>query len=338
MIKLMRDRRLDIILAGRAGIDFNTGQANRRFANVESFTKSVGGSPANIAQGVAKLGLRTGFIGKVSGDGMGDYILGVFEAAGIDISGVMVDRNGAKNCLAITEIRSPSESGSFLYRENTADLLIEPSEISEDYIRNSAAVLLSGTAFSQSPSREAMFTIIEYAKRNSTVLMLDLDFRLFGWRSREETALYYSMAAERCDVIIGNREEFNAIEFTSMPGNLDNKRSAEALLRKGVQLVVIKDGANGSCAYTSDGWVSQCGVIPTEIKKTFGSGDAYAAGLLYGLFCNSPLADSMELGSACASIVLTGISCADAMPTVDQAKSHLARSILLPYSESGVRV
>jgi len=335
LLKWSSGRRLDIVLAGRAGIDFNTVQPNRRFAEIESFTKSVGGSPANIAQGVAKLGLKTGFIGKVSGDGMGTYILGVLGAANIDTAGVLSDRTGARNCLAITEIRSPLDSGSFLYRENTADLLIAPEEISEAYVASSAAVLLSGTAFSQSPSREAMFTVIEYARRNDTLVMLDLDYRPFGWKSPAETALYYSMASEKCDVIIGNREEFNAVEFVSMPGNRDNKRSAQAFLDKGVQLVIVKDGAKGSCAYTADGQVVECGVIPTQIKKTFGSGDAYAAGLLYGLFRGMSLSESMELGSACASIVLTGISCADALPTIEQAMDHLRMNPVRPYSECG---
>lgn len=331
----MHDRPLDIVLVGRAGIDLNTAQPNHNFSEIEFFTKSVGGSPANIAQGVAKLGLRAGFIGKISGDGMGEYISATLKNAGIDIGGMVADRSGARNCLAITEIVSPYQSGSYLYRENTADLLIEPREISEEYIRSSAAVMLSGTAFSQSPSREAMFAVVEYAKRNGTAVMLDLDYRPCGWKSREETALYYSMVSEKCDVIIGNREEFNAVEYMSMPGNGDNKRTAEAFLRKGTQLVVVKDGANGSCAYTSDGHIFECGVIPTAIKKTFGSGDAFAAGLLFGLFNGSPLSDCMELGSACASLVLAGISCADAMPTIEQAMIHLKRNPVHPHSECG---
>lgn len=327
------DRPLDLILAGRAGIDLNTDKLNCTFAETPSFTKTVGGSPANIAQGTAKLGLKTGFIGKVSGDGMGDYILKVFKEAGIDVSGVILDQTGARNCLAITEIRSPSDSGSYLYRENTADLLLKPGEIQEGYIQRASAVLLSGTALSVSPSREAMMTIITYARRHGTRVMLDLDYRPYGWRSREETALYYTLAAEAADVVIGNREEFDAMETLSMPGNRDDRKSAQALLDKGVGLVIVKDGSRGSCAYTQDGQCVKQGVIPTKIKKTFGSGDAYAAGLLYGLFHQRPLAEAMALGSACASIVLAGDSCAGALPTLGEAEAHLAAHPLTAYGE-----
>jgi 5-dehydro-2-deoxygluconokinase len=330
-MKLPKNRQLDVILAGRAGIDFNTEQLNRDFSDIISFTKSVGGSPANIAQGTAKLGLKTGFIGKISGDGMGKYILDIFKTAGIDTECVVSDQTGAKNCLAITEIISPTKSGSYLYRENTADLLLKPEEIKEEYIKGSSAVLISGTAFSQSPSREAMFAVIEYAKRNGTMVMLDIDYRPFGWTSPEETAHYYTMVAKKCDLIIGNREEFNTVEYLSMPDNRDNMRSAKVFLENGAQLVIVKDGANGSCAYTDDGEIVHCGVIPTKIKKTFGSGDAFAAGLLYGLFRDWSLASSMELGTACASIVLMGISCADAMPSLEEVKKYLEENPVMPY-------
>lgn len=329
------ERELDLILIGRAGIDFNAGQLNCRFAEIETFTKSVGGSPANIAQGIARLGLKTGFIGKVSGDGMGDYVIETLQKTGINVSGIVRDRTGARNCLAITEIINPGNCGSYLYREQTADLLLAPDEISEAYIRSATAILISGTALSHSPSREAVFVIIEYARRNGTLVMLDIDFRPFSWTSPLETAIYYSMAAEKCDVIIGNREEFNAVEYLSMPNNRDDRRSAEAFLAKGAKLVIIKDGAKGSIAFTEDGALIQCGVIPAEVKKSFGSGDAYASGLLYGLFRGMALADAMELGTACASIVLTGaVSCADDLPNLQQATEYLKEHPLAPCQKN----
>jgi 5-dehydro-2-deoxygluconokinase len=338
IMQLKSDRPLDIIMVGRAGIDFNTVQVNCPFARIESFTKSVGGSPANIAQGTARMGLKTGFIGKVSGDGMGDYVIETFRSAGIDVGGMMRDQTGAKNCLAITEVLSPSRSGSYLYREGTADLLLAPEEISEEYIRSAASVLISGTALSRSPSREAVFAVIEYARRCGATVMMDIDFRPSGWRDPAETAVYYSLAAEKCDIILGNREEFNAVEFLSMPDNRDDRRSAEAFLGRGAQLVLVKDGADGSCAYTAEGEVIRRGIIPAEVKKSFGSGDAYAAGLVSGLFRGTSLAESMELGTACAAMVLCGaVSCADALPTLDAALRFLGEHPLAPFRGNGPR-
>ncbi|MGI6012199.1 MAG: 5-dehydro-2-deoxygluconokinase [Ruminococcus sp.] len=317
------EKKLDLILAGRAGIDLNTTALNCPFSQIPSFTKSVGGSPANIAQGAAKLGLKTGFVGKVSKDGMGEYILEKFLKLGIDTSGLRIDQTGARNCIALTEILSPDNSGTYqsdsgdfhhgtyLYRDGTADLLLGPDEIDENFIGSARAVMLSGTAFSASPSREAMFQIIKYAKAHDTAVFLDIDYRPFGWKDRREAALCYTEAIRQADLVIGNREEFDAVEYLSMPDNDDNERSAQALLEQGVKLVIVKDGAKGSWGYRKGRPVVQCGVIPTKSIKTFGSGDAYAAGLTYGLLNGWELCNAMQLGTACASLALTSISCAD---------------------------
>lgn len=329
------DKTIDLITVGRAGIDFNTTILNASFTDIPSFKKSIGGSPANIVQGAARLGLKSGFIGKISGDGMGEYILKEFQKQGVDISGICIDQTGAKNCLAITEIVSANESGSYcsedkhkfhhgtyLYREHTADMLITPEEIDERLISQAKYVLLSGTAFSMEPSRSAMFRIMDYAKAHHTKIVLDIDYRPFGWKDLNEASACYQAVCSRADMIIGNREEFDVVEHITMPGNKDNDRSAKALLAKGVAMVVVKDGANGSATYLADGTILQCGVIPTKIVKTFGSGDAYAAGLMYGILRQNDILYAMQLGSACASLVLTQIDCAPSMPTFEAAEAH----------------
>ena len=72
-VEYQKGRTLEVVPVGRAGIDLNTQTLNVPFKDNRLYAKTVGGSPANIAQGAARLGVRTGFIGKVSGNGMGDY-------------------------------------------------------------------------------------------------------------------------------------------------------------------------------------------------------------------------------------------------------------------------
>ena len=329
---------LEIVTAGRAGIDFNTTVLNATFADTPSFKKSIGGSPANIIQGAAKLGLKSGFIGKVSGDGMGEYILNEFTKQGIDCSGLVIDHTGAKNCLAITEIVSAASSGTYcsedkntfhhgtyLYREHTADMLITPEEINEDVIAKTQYVLLSGTAFSAEPSRSAMFQVMDFAKKHNTKIVLDIDYRPFGWKDLNEASVCYQKICSMTDIIIGNREEFDVVEYTTMPDNKDNARSAKVFLEKGAEMVVVKDGSKGSDTYLADGSVVSCGVIPTQIVKTFGSGDSYAAGFMYGLLRKNDILYAMQLGSACASLVLTKIDCAPAMPDFATAEEHRSK-------------
>lgn len=332
---LHTERPIDLVTVGRAGIDFNTTVLNCAFEEVTCFEKSIGGSPANIVQGAARLGLKSGFIGKISGDGMGEYILHSFDKQGIDCSGLCIDRTGARNCLAVTEILSAESSGTYsaqageefhhgtyLYREKTADMLITPEEVSEELLSKTKAVLLSGTAFSASPSREAMFKVLEYAQKHQVMIALDVDYRPFGWKDLNDASQCYQAVCGVAHLIIGNREEFNVVEYTTMPDNRDNARSAKALLAAGVGTVIVKDGARGSAAYQTGADPIRCGVIPTKAVKTFGSGDAYAAGLMYGLLRTKGLRYAVQLGTACASLVLTQISCAPAMPDWETAETH----------------
>ncbi len=322
-VKYKKNAKIEVIPIGRANVDFNTQTLNVPFKDNDTYKISVGGSPANIAQGVARLGVKTGFIGKISNDGMGEYIKEVFEDEGIDTTQLIFDEHGAPNCIAITEIISPSNSGSYMYRNGTADTLLAADEIDENYIKDAAAVVISGTALSTEPTRGAMYMVAEYAKKHGTLLIMDIDFRPYGWKTPEETSKHYNKILSMCDIIIGNREEFDATEYLTMPDNKDNEKSAEFFLDKGVQLVIVKDGERGSVGYVKGQEPVRCSIIKVAAKKTFGSGDAYAAGLLYGLFNDMDLLDSMKFGSACAAITLTGMSCGEAMPTVSEVETFL---------------
>src|SRR5690625_4299492 len=156
-----------------------------------SFTKYVGGSPANIAIGSARLGLKTGFIGKISDDQMGRYIKGYLEENQIDTSQVVTDQTGAVTGLAFTEIKSPTDCSILMYRDNVADLKLRPEEVSERYVLDAKVLLISGTALAQSPSREAVFQALTYARQHGTVVIFDIDYRPYSWLSPEETSVYY---------------------------------------------------------------------------------------------------------------------------------------------------
>ena len=148
-------RPLDLIPMGRIAIDFNPVDYFKTLVESDTFKKYVGGSPANIAVGLARLGKKVGFIGKVSDDRFGDYVTKFFDDEGIDTSHVTRATGGEKLGLTFTEILSPTESSILMYRDGIADLMLHPDDVDEDYIASAKAILISGTALSQSPSREA---------------------------------------------------------------------------------------------------------------------------------------------------------------------------------------
>jgi 5-dehydro-2-deoxygluconokinase len=322
-IHFKNESNIDLVCIGRLGVDLNCDDVNCSLKDVRSFHPTVGGSPANIAIGSKKLGIKVGVISRISNDSIGDYVISELENYGVDISQVVRDDKGAKNCLAITEIKAPNQCGGILYRDNVADLNLSYEDISEEYIKNAKAILVSGTALAASPSREAVLLAIAYAKKHDTTVIIDIDYRAYTWRSIEESSLYYSIVCDACDIIIGTREEFDVVEYIYDKENEDDKLSAKRWLDRKTKLVVVKRGEDGSTSWTNEGDEISHPIYPADLKKTFGAGDAYASGFISTLIKGGDIYTAMKHGSAAASIVVSGYDCSKTSPTEEELAEYI---------------
>lgn len=325
---LDENRPLDLIFLGRLTIDFNPAydqvvrEEFKPLKDVHYFEKFVGGSPANMAVGAARHGLKAGFIGKVSDDQFGDYVTEFFEKNGVDTSCITRCTGGEKLGLTFTEMRSPSESSILMYRNKIADLQLHVDDIDEAYIRKAKTILISGTSLAESPSREAALKAILLAKRNGTNVIFDIDYRNYNWKNEDEISIYYSIAAKSADIIMGSREEFDLTERLVCGKNTD-RESAGYWHSCGVKLLIIKHGMQGSAAYTNDGQSFRVKPFPVTARKSFGGGDGYGAGFLYGLYQGWSLMDCLEFGSAEASMMVRSNSCADSLPDTQAVKAFI---------------
>lgn len=324
-IKFDNTKKMDIIPIGRVAIDFNPNEIHRPLEESRTFTKYVGGSPANIAVGMARLGKKVGFIGKVSDDQFGKFVTNFFEKEGIDTSNIVIDKTGKSLGLTFTEILSPTESSILMYRNGIADLMLSPEEVSEEYIKNAKAIIVSGVALAASPSREACFKAIEYAKKHGTVVIFDVDYRSYTWKSEDEIAVYYAMAGRMSDIVMGSREEFDLMERLIKEEGSSDRETADRWIGYGNKIVVIKHGKEGSTAYTDDGQSFDIKPFPVKLLKSFGGGDAYGSAFLYGLMEGWDIIDALEFGSASAAMAVASHSCSEAMPTSDAIKEFIRK-------------
>ncbi|MDR1567196.1 MAG: 5-dehydro-2-deoxygluconokinase [Streptococcaceae bacterium] len=309
------EKKYDVIAIGRAAIDLNAVEYNRPMEETVTFRKYVGGSPANIAIGAAKMGLKVGFIGKIPKDQHGNYIKEYLENSNIDTSGVVFDTDGHKAGLAFTEIKSPSECSILMYRDQVADLYLEPKEINPEYIKQTEYFVVSGTGLAQSPSREAVIKAVAIAKDAGVKVIFELDYRPYTWSSEEETAVYYELIAKQADIVIGTRDEFDVLE-NQVGGK--NEETVEHLFNYSPELIVIKHGVEGSYAYEKTGKITKGNAYKANVLKTFGAGDSYAAAFITALVKGLSIEDALKYGSASAAIVVSSHSSSDAMPTVEQ--------------------
>lgn len=312
----------DLILLGRVAIDFNPVDLNRPLEESSNFNKYLGGSPANIAVGMARLGKKIGFLAKVSDDQFGDYVVHYFEKEGIDTSHITRCKHGENLGLTFTEIKSPTESNILMYRDGVADLMLEPEDVDEEYICKAKALLISGTALAASPSREAALKAILLAKKNGVVVIFDIDYRAYTWRGPDEISIYYSMAASNADLILGSREEFDLTERIQGVCESDDE-SAARWHSLGAKIVVIKHGKEGSMAYTCDGKHYAVKPFPTNALKGFGGGDGYASSFIRALIDGCSVPQALEYGSASASMLISAHSCSAAMPTLEAVEQFI---------------
>ncbi|WDZ73689.1 PfkB family carbohydrate kinase [Vibrio harveyi] len=238
-IALETNRPLDAIVLGRAGVDLYAREAKTDMADISGFNKFVGGSAANIAVGIAKLGGKVGFIGCVADDAFGGYVKGYMTEQGINLDGMRTDDSGSRTSVAFTEMK-PKDCTVLIYRNNASDLTIKPEEIDPAYIASSKVLVVTGTALSESPSREATLIAMQHARRSNTLVVLDVDYRPYSWRTDTDASIYYGIAAGLSDIVIGNREEFDMMETVIAPGNTDDDQTAARFLTENTQVVVVK--------------------------------------------------------------------------------------------------
>lgn len=335
-IEFDNNKNLDLVLIGRVAIDFNPIDYYKPLSESTTFKKYLGGSPANIAVGMARLGKKIGFIGKVSEDQFGEFVTSYFDKEGIDTSHITKSKNGEKLGLTFTEIKSETESSILMYRDGIADLQLDVTDIDEEYIKKTKAILISGTALSQSPSREAVLKALALAKKNEVKVIFDIDYRPYNWKNNDEIGIYYSIVARQSDVILGSREEFDLTEQMIEQGRNDTA-TAEYFHSQNASIVVIKHGKEGSTAYTNDGKHYSIKPFPVKLLKSFGGGDGYASAFLYGIFEGLDIIECLELGSASAAMLVASHGCSEDMPSIEAVKEFIAES-KTKYGEMIARV
>ena len=325
MLHFEGNRPLDVILFGRIALDINPGDFGKSFSENQVFHKYVGGSAANTGVGLAKMGCKVGFIACVSNDSLGSFALQYLQSQGIDTSHVVRAKNGEMLGLAFSEILPDGKTNLMMYRDrHVADLQITAEDVDEAYIASAKCLIISGTALSASPSREAAFKAIMLAKKHNTRVIFDIDYRPQVWRSKSEISVYYTLAAREADIIMGSREEYDLTDSIIAEGNTDDVTAAR-WFAEGAKLLIIKHGSEGSNVFVEDG--SRYKVRPFRIQflKATGGGDAYASAFISALLKGKSVPKCAERGTASASLAVAATNCSEALPTEAELLAFIAQ-------------
>ncbi|WP_375279726.1 5-dehydro-2-deoxygluconokinase [Pseudooctadecabacter sp.] len=304
------------IVVGRVGMDLSpTDRAQTEHAT-DMFV-AMGGSSANIAAGLVKLGLNADLVTCVSDDAVGRYCLNQLDAYGVGRAHVRTIQGEERTSLAVYETRVEDHQ-SVIYRNNAADFQMSVEDVEAVDYTQFTALITAGTVFASDPSRTAAFRAFDLAKKAGLPIIFDVDYRPYSWPSAEVAADVLSRAGALSDVIVGNDEEFGF-----MAGGMDKGRAkARELSQTSAAIVVYKMGQHGAVTYTATDEIPT-GIYPAEAVKPTGAGDSFMAGFMAALAENRDLKTAILRGSACASIVVAKPGCAPAMPDTAQLDAFL---------------
>ena len=320
-------RRFDLACLGRLAVDLYAQQVGSRLEDVSSFAKYLGGSSANIAFGVARLGLRAAMISRVGDEQMGRFLLETLQREGCDTSQVQLDPERLTG-LVLLGLKDRDTFPLLFVRENCADMAVDAAAIGEDFIADCRALLITGTHLSTPTVRAASLAALGHAGRHGVVRVLDIDYRpvLWGLTKRGEGANRYVADAAvtaklqevlpQFDLLIGTEEEF--MIAGGVAGDLLGcLRRVREVTRAAL---VVKLGARG-CCFIEGAVPARLEDAPTavgeriEVLNVLGAGDAFAAGLMSGFLRGEGFLGAARIANACGAIVVSRHACAPAMPT-----------------------
>lgn len=333
---MAKARKFDFIALGRAAVDLYGEQIGGRLEDMATFAKYLGGCPANISVGAARLGLKPAMLTRVGDEQMGRFVRETLQAEGVDVGHVRTDP-ARLTALVILGIRGGDSFPHIFYRDNVADMAVAPEDFDASFIASATALLVTGTHFSTAAVDRTSRTAMRYARAGGTKIVFDIDYRPVLWgltghgkgesrfvASDTVSAHLQSIAAE-CDLVVGTEDEFHIAG-----GSTDTLTALRRLREVSRAAFIMKRGPQG-CVVFDDGIPNRIedGAVhagfPVEVFNVLGAGDGFMAGLLRGWLRGENWEKACAYANACGALVVSRHGCAPAMPSAIELETFLAR-------------
>lgn len=308
----------NFVVIGRAGMDLFPDPPGSKTEDATAMNVGLGGSSANIAAGICKLGGKAALVTRVSDDSIGRYCINQLKRYGVDATHVTPIGGEFRNSLAVYETRVEDHQ-SVIYRNGAADFQMNKANVSAVDYSAYGALITAGTVFAAEPSRSATFHAFELARAAGLPIIFDVDYRPYSWPSAQVAADVLSRAADQSDLIVGNDEEFGF-----MAGGIEKGLDkARALSNSSAAMIIYKMGAKGAITFV-DGQEIRTGIYPVKALKPTGAGDSFMAGFVTSIANGHDIRASLLRGSACASVTVSRPGCAPAMADTNTLENFLA--------------
>ncbi|WUO60466.1 sugar kinase [Streptomyces sp. NBC_00280] len=275
---------------------------------------SVAGAESNVAIGLARLGHRVSWAGRVGADELGELVLRTLRAEGVDTGHAVTDDADRPTGLLLTEPRLGTLTRVSYYRAGSAGSAVSPADVLPAMIPGTRILHLTGITPALGPSAaEAALTAARTARDAGITVCLDVNHRSRLWTTdRARTAL--RPLVDHTDLLIASEDELPLV--LERPG-ADESEAVHSILAAGVGEVVVKRGARGATTFTVDGATDRA-ARQVDAVDLVGAGDAFVAGYLSGVLDGADIPARLHRAVTTAAFAVATRGDWEGLPTRDE--------------------
>ena len=318
------DYLFDVIALGELLIDFTesglSGQGN------PLLEANPGGAPCNVLAMLAKLGKKTGFVGKVGNDMFGRQLRDAAQGAGICMDYLQMDPH-AHTTLAFVKNAPNGDRDFSFYRDPGADMLLNAEEIPSAAIQRTHIFHFGTLSMTHPEVRFATRKAVAQAKQGGALVSFDPNLRPPLWFSLEEAKEQIAWGLGRCDIL-----KIADNELTFMTGETDLEKGAEILRQQypNIRLLNVTAGPDGSYSFYENQHLFVPSFRLETTIETTGAGDTFCACVLgyvldHGLdgLKERDLRDMLRFANAAAALITTRKGALRVMPERSEVEALL---------------
>ncbi len=312
-----------VLCLGELLVDFVPTEAGLGVANTPLWQRAAGGAPANVAVGLARLGVASGFLGMVGTDAFGDFLADTLAQQQVDIQGLRRTEQ-ARTALAFVALQADGERDFMFYRHPSADMFFAPSDLDPHQFAKATLLHFGSISASNELGYQTTLRAIELAQANGMWLSFDPNLRAALWPSLEAARSVMLKLVPYAQIIKLSREE---AEF--LTALADPLAAAQSLWHEHSHVIVVTDGSAG-CWYQTANGSGHVAAPKVQAIDATGAGDSFVACLLAQLIQQPNLAhdqatfeQALQLACVAGALATLVRGAIPGLPTVQQIEQFL---------------
>lgn len=313
--------KLDVVTFGEAMAMFMANHPGS-LHEVSQFTRELAGAETNVAIGLARLGLGSGWASKVGNDAFGKFIMDRLKNENVDINHVLID-NKYPTGFQLKSLVLEGDPEVQYFRKGSAASHLTENDFNEQYFLSAKHLHMTGIPLAISEgARSFAKHALAFMRKNGLTVSFDPNLRPTLWKSQDEMVKVINEVAFQADYVMPGLAEGKILTGLNNPNDI-----ASFYLDKGVKLVVIKLGPEGAYYKTA----TEEGTIPgfpvEKVVDTVGAGDGFAVGVISGLLEGHFIHDAVLRGNAIGSLAVQSPGDNDGYPTKEQLEKYIENTL-----------